>query len=412
MQIFKGFFCIFQKNIVPLCPILIWRIVRARVIHMVTMVLLLWSIAVRGEETVISRDSIPTDSVMVSADSVMVSADSIQADSIQADSIMPSVREEKKEELTAPVYYQSNDSMVMLRNGNAYLHGKGELKYEKMELTSEFIKMNLDSSTIYARGVYDSIEYEWVGKPVFKDEKDEYETNEVTYNIKTKKGYIRHVVTQQGEGYVIADKTKKMDNDEMMMGGGQYTTCEDHDHPHFYLKMTKAKVKPGDYIATGPAYLVVGDVPLPLAIPFGFFPITKQYSSGLIMPTYGDDYRRGLYFNNLGYYFAINDYLDLEVTADVYTKGTWAIRAQSKYIWRYHFSGSLNISYRNDVTSEKGMPDYGFRGILGEYEKQYDQLYPTLPGQSVEFKYDSGYHAAYARLDALAHRAGIDGEHE
>jgi len=359
MQIFKGFFCIFQKNIVPLCPILIWRIVRARVIHMVTMVLLLWSIAVRGEETVISRDSIPTDSVMVSADSVMVSADSIKADSIQADSIMPSGREEKKEELTAPVYYQSNDSMVMLRNGNAYLHGKGELKYEKMELTSEFIKMNLDSSTIYARGVYDSIEYEWVGKPVFKDEKDEYETNEVTYNIKTKKGYIRHVVTQQGEGYVIADKTKKMDNDEMMMGGGQYTTCEDHDHPHFYLKMTKAKVKPGDYIATGPAYLVVGDVPLPLAIPFGFFPITKQYSSGLIMPSYGDDYRRGLYFNNLGYYFAINDYLDLEVTADVYTKGTWAIRAQSKYIWRYHFSGSLNISYRNDVTSEKGMPDYG-----------------------------------------------------
>ena len=283
---------------------------------------------------------------------------SLQADSTELRADSTRTEEPKKSELTAPVYYQSNDSMIMHHNGNAYLHGKGELRYESMELTSEFIRMNLDSSTIYAEGVYDSTQYEWVGKPVFNDDKDQYETNQITYNIKTKKGYIRHVVTQQGEGYVIADRTKKTEGDEMMMAGGQYTTCDDHDHPHFYLKMTKAKVKPGDYIATGPAYMVVGEVPLPLAIPFGFFPITKQYSSGLIMPSYGDDYSRGLYLQNLGYYFAINDYMDLEVTGDIYTKGTWAIRAQSKYIWRYHFSGSLNISYRNDVTSEKGMPDY------------------------------------------------------
>jgi len=283
---------------------------------------------------------------------------SLQADSTELRADSTRTEETKKSELTAPVYYQSNDSMIMHHNGNAYLHGKGELRYDNMELTSEYIRMNLDSSTIYAEGVYDSTQYEWVGKPVFKDDKDQYETNQITYNIKTKKGYIRHVVTQQGEGYVIADRTKKTEGDEMMMAGGQYTTCDDHDHPHFYLKMTKAKVKPGDYIATGPAYMVVGEVPLPLAIPFGFFPITKQYSSGLIMPSYGDDYSRGLYLQNLGYYFAINDYMDLEVTGDIYTKGTWAIRAQSKYIWRYHFSGSLNISYRNDVTSEKGMPDY------------------------------------------------------
>ena len=264
----------------------------------------------------------------------------------------------KKSELSGPVHYQSNDSMIMTQNGNAYLHGKGELKYETMELTSEFIKMNIDSSLIYAHGVWDSANYEWVGKPVFKDQQDQYETNEITYNIKTQKGYIRHVVTQQGEGYIIADKTKKTGGDEMMMAGGQYTTCDDHDHPHFYLRMTKAKVKPQHYIATGPAYMVVGEVPLPLAIPFGFFPFTDQYSSGLIMPTFGDDYRRGLYLQNLGYYFAICDYVDLEVTSDIYTKGTWALRAHSKYIWRYRFSGSLNISYRNDVTSERGMPDY------------------------------------------------------
>lgn len=333
--------------------------------------LLLWPIVGRAEEITpvvdsittsgISGESIPADSIVL-PDSIIPDSIAAMQDSIMAlmDSLMniQQAKEPKKSELSAPVYYQSNDSMIMHHNGNAYLHGKGELRYDNMELTSEFIRMNLDSSTIYAQGVYDSTNYEWIGKPVFKDEKDQYETDRMTYNIKTKKGFIRHVVTQQGEGYVIADRTKKTEGDEMMMAGGQYTTCDDHDCPHFYLKMTKAKVKPGDYIATGPAYMVVGEVPLPLAIPFGFFPITKQYSSGLIMPSYGDDGSRGLYLQNLGYYFAINDYMDLELTSDVYTKGTWAIRAQSRYVWRYHFSGSLNISYRDDVTSEKGMPDY------------------------------------------------------
>lgn len=268
---------------------------------------------------------------------------------------------QKESTLKAPVHYQSKDSMVMMANGTAYLHGQGELQYENMELESDYIRMNIDSSQIYARGVYDSLNYEWKGKPVFKDGKDTYQTNEITYNIKTQKGYIRHVVTQQGEGYIIADKTKKVEGDEMMMAGGQYTTCDDHEHPHFYLKMTKAKVKPGEYIATGPAYMVVGDVPLPLAIPFGFFPFNSKYSSGLIMPNFGDDYSRGLYLSNLGYYFAICDYIDLEVTGDIYSRGTWAVRAKSKYAWRYHFSGNLGIDYRNDVTSEKGMPDYAVK---------------------------------------------------
>ena len=321
---------------------------RTRVyIHMLMWVLLLCSKAVWAE------DSIPHSAVSIQDSTVSIPP----KDSIPADSV--GTRPQKKSDLTGPVHYLATDSMVMTNNGTAYLHGKSELRYQTMELKSEYIRMNIDSSQIFAQGVYDSLNYEWIGKPVFKDQNDEYQTNEITYNIKTQKGFIRHVVTQQGEGYVIADKTKKTGGDEMMMAGGQYTTCEDHDHPHFYLKMTKAKVKPGHYIASGPAYMVVGDVPLPLAIPFGFFPFTNKYSSGLIMPTFGDDYRRGLNFTNLGYYFAINDYLDLQITGDLYTRGTWAIRAQSKYIWRYHFSGSLNINYRNDVTSEKGMPDYG-----------------------------------------------------
>ena len=265
------------------------------------------------------------------------------------------------DELTSPVHYQAKDSMIMLKNGTAFLHGEGDLKYEEMELTSEFIRMNMDSSLIYARGVYDSLNYEWKGKPVFNDGKESFQTNEITYNIKTQKGFIRHVVTQNGEGYIIADKTKKLPDNEMLMAGGKYTTCSDHDHPHFYLAMTKAKVKPGDYIAAGPSYLVVGDVPLPLALPFGFFPFTDKYSSGLIMPNFGDDYTRGLYLQGLGYYFALNDYMDLELSGDIYSRGTWAIRAKTKYIWRYRFSGSLNINYRNDVTGEKGLPDYAVR---------------------------------------------------
>lgn len=269
-----------------------------------------------------------------------------------------------------PISYVAEDSVVLMGNGTAFLHGKGDVKFDQMELTSEFIRVKMDSSTVYARGVWkpddenDSLATpetgrgEWIGLPVFKDGKDSYESNEITYNMKTQKGFIRHVVTEQGEGHIVADKTKKMEGNAMMMAGGRYTTCDDHDHPHFYLKMTKAKVVPGEYIATGPAYMVVGDVPLPLAIPFGFFPFTNKYSSGLIMPSFGDDYNRGLYLNGIGYYFAINDYMDLEVTGDIYTKGTWAVRARSNYRKRYKFNGSVNVNYRNDVTGEKDMPDY------------------------------------------------------
>ena len=133
-----------------------------------------------------------------------------------------------------------------------------------MKLTSDYIRVKMDSSTIYARGVQDTTTGKWSGLPVFADGKDQYESKEMTYNLKTQKGFIKHVVTEQGEGYIISDKTKKVGEDILMMADGKYTTCDDHEHPHFYLSLTKAKVKPGDYIATGPAYLVVGDVPFRL----------------------------------------------------------------------------------------------------------------------------------------------------
>ena len=173
-----------------------------------------------------------------------------------------------------------------------------------------------------------------------------------------KKGYIRQAVTQEGEGYIISDRTKKSDEDVLCIAGGKYTTCDNHDHPHFYLSLSKGKVKPGEYIVAGPAHLVIADVPLPIAVPFGFFPFTDKYSSGLLMPSYTDELNRGFGLQNGGWYFAINDYVDLEVRGDVYTKGTWAVRGTSSYVKRYKFRGNLGIEYREDVTGEKDMPDY------------------------------------------------------
>ena len=283
-------------------------------------------------------------------DSVSTSSDSIVNNSLET--------QPKTNPIDAKIEYTSSDSMVIMGNGIAHMYGSGDLKYKSMELTAEYIRVHMDSSTLYAKGVFDTIENEWIGKPIFSEGNDEYETDEITYNLRTQKGLILNAVTEQGEGYILAGKTKKVGDDVLMMAAGKYTTCNQHDHPHFYLHMTKAKVKPGDYIATGPAYLVVGDVPLPLAIPFGFFPFTSKYSSGLIMPNFGDDYTRGLYLSGLGYYFAINDYMDLQITGDIYTRGTWAINARSRYIKRYKFSGSFSVNYRWDVIGEKDMPDY------------------------------------------------------
>lgn len=304
--------------------------------------------------------AIPADSLLSPSDTIPLPAESLQYAPPLSDSISAPTDTvpKKKGSIDAIVKYQAQDSIVLLGNGTAFLHGSSDVKYKTMNLTSEYIRVKMDSSTVYARGVFDTITGDWKGLPVFADGKDKYESKEITYNLNTQKGYIRHVVTEQGEGYVISERTKKTGEDILMMADAKYTTCDDHEHPHFYLSLTKAKAKPGDYIATGPAYLVVGDVPLPVAIPFGFFPFTSTYSSGLIMPSFGDDYTRGLYLRGLGYYFAINDYVDLEVTGDIYTKGTWAVTAQSKYVKRYKFNGNFAFSYRTDVTGEKEMPDY------------------------------------------------------
>jgi lipopolysaccharide assembly outer membrane protein LptD (OstA) len=287
------------------------------------------------------------------SDSTKVSNDSISDDS---DSIK-SIKKPKSNQIDAEIVYSAQDSIIFLGNGTGFLHGKSDIKYKNIELKAEFIRVKMDSSMIFARGRTDSIGKK-IGEPVFTEGKTEYASRELTYNLKTKKGYIRQAVTKQGEGYVLSDKTKKTSDDILCMTDGKYTTCDNHEHPDFYLDLTRGKVKPGKYIVTGPAYLVIEDVPLPIAIPFGFFPFTDKYSSGIEMPSYVDDYSRGFGLTNGGYYFAVNDYMDLDLKGDIYTKGTWSLNASSRYLKRYKYSGSISFSYRDDVISEKGLPDY------------------------------------------------------
>lgn len=277
--------------------------------------------------------------------------DSLGIDTLAADTA------KKKEPLDAPVIYEASDSIVFTKGGYAHLYGEGKVNYQNIELTSAIISMNMDSSTVYARGVADTTGVE-SGTPVFKDGETPYESKIMRYNFKTKKGFINNIVTQQGEGYVTSEEGKKGANDEIYMRHGQYTTCDNHDHPHFYLKLSMAKVRPKKNVVFGPAQLVVEDVPLPIAVPFGFFPFNSSYSSGFIMPTYGDEMNRGFYLRDGGYYFAISDKMDLKVLGEIFTKGSWGLSAASNYNKRYKYSGSFNASYLVTKTGEKNMPDY------------------------------------------------------
>lgn len=297
----------------------------------------------RRRRGVIATDSLKTDS--------------LRADTVRTDTLSLTPNANKKPGLDAPVVYSANDSIVFTEGGYAHLYGDGKVNYEKIELGAQIITMNMDSSTVFARGITDSLGVE-TGKPIFKDGDTPYDTKAIRYNFKSKKGYINNVVTQQGEGYVVGNNAKKGANDELFMQDGKYTTCDNHEHPHFYLQLTKAKVRPKKNVVTGPAYLVIEDVPLPLAVPFFFFPFSSSYSSGFIMPSIMDDSARGFGLAGGGYYFAISDIMDLKVLADIYTKGSWRLGMESNYSKRYKYSGSLMADYQITTLGDKNMPDY------------------------------------------------------
>ncbi|MCF0186028.1 MAG: LPS-assembly protein LptD, partial [Bacteroidaceae bacterium] len=327
----------------------------------------------------LSRPALAHTSLATDTDSLMYEkTDSIKIDSAKIDSLrkdstiaetyaMARLRKLKESTNRPPsgrfkrdvvdlqnvVNFKAKDSLVMMGNNNAKMYGDGNVDYGEISLKAEEIDMLMNENEVAAIGRPDSVG-EIQGSPVFKDNSGTYESKKMRYNFKTEKGYIEDIVTQQGEGYLIGSITKKMKNGEYFIKTGKYTTCDNHEHPHFYMQITKGKVKPQKNIVTGPAYMVLSDVPLPLAVPFGFFPFSSTYSSGIIFPTFGEDYNRGFYARQGGYYFAINDNIDLALTGEIYTKGSWGLGAQSNYVKRYKFSGGFNINYLVTINGEKG----------------------------------------------------------
>ena len=275
-------------------------------------------------------------------------------DSIRSDSL----NRQRKNGIDSPVDYSAEDSIVYYAGANAaYLFGSSNVKYQNMDLESEKVYMSLDSSIVHATGAMDTTEMKLTGTPVFKMGSDTYENDTMAFNFKTKKGIIRNVTTEQEDGFLTSKLSKRNANGELFLQHGTYTTC-DEEHPDFYIALSRAKVRPGKDVIFGPAYLVVCDVPLPLAVPYGFFPFTKSYSSGFIMPTYGDESDKGFYLRDGGYYFAISDNWDLKVLGEIFTKGSWGVSLASNYRKRYRYNGSFYFNFQNTKSSEKGMPDY------------------------------------------------------
>ena len=291
-------------------------------------------------------------------------ADSVNIFTEQLDSAMTAdtVKMGTDEKLDAAVMYTAKDSIVFTKDNMGYLYGDADVKYGDLSIKGENIIANLDSSLISATFALDSVGKEF-GYPVFNQGGSEYEMKRVKYNFETGKAYINNVITQEGEGHIVANTAKKNADNSFYMVNAKYTTCDLHDHPHFYINLSKAKVRPGKDVVTGPAWLVVADVPLfPVVLPFAFFPFTDSYSSGIIMPSYGDEMERGFYLHNGGYYFAINDYVDLALTGEIYTKGSWGVSARSNYRKRYKYSGNVNANYLSTVIGDRELKDLDIPG--------------------------------------------------
>jgi hypothetical protein len=262
-----------------------------------------------------------------------------------------------KQAIDAPVNYKARDSIVYsIREQKVYLYGEATIEYGDILLAADYIEFNMGNETVFARGTRDSTGIE-VGKPEFTEGDEKFQCEKLSYNFRTKKGIITDIFTEQEGGYLHSAITKRQPNDEIHMKNGKYTTC-DAPHPHFYIALTKAKSIPNDKIIAGPAYIVLEDVPLPIGIPFGFFPSTRTSQSGFLLPTYGEEERRGFYLRNGGFYFSLSDYFDLALQGDIYTNGTWGVKTRSNYKVNYKFNGTFGINYMENIVGEKGLENY------------------------------------------------------
>ncbi|MEN6502589.1 MAG: putative LPS assembly protein LptD [Tenuifilaceae bacterium] len=262
-----------------------------------------------------------------------------------------------KSVLEDPVISNAEDSITYSIDGQtAYLYGNAVVTYQNLELKAKYIEFNMATKQVYACGLPDSTG-KVVGRPVFKEGGQTYEMDEIHYNFDTKRAKITGVVTEQSGGFMHSKVTKMLEDQVVNLQDGKYTTC-DLDHPHFYIAITKGKMIPDKKIIAGPAYLVIEDVPLPIGIPFGFFPNTRKRQAGVILPEYGEENIRGIFLRGGGVYFGMGDYMDEKLTGDYYSKGSWGLRSQTTYKVRYRFSGTISLEASSYVTSERGLPDY------------------------------------------------------
>ncbi|MBL7110544.1 MAG: LPS-assembly protein LptD [Bacteroidales bacterium] len=313
-------------------------------------ILFTWCL-INAQETEIISDPVPVeqDTLALLPDSMQTSPDTLTLRSIRDTTISSS-----KDAIDSPVSYKAVDSIIYaLSEKKVYLFGKSEINYQQIKLTAEIIEFDMGNEIVFARGEKDSLGVPF-GRPVFADESETFQADELSYNFRTKKGIIKNIYSEQEGGYLHSETTKRHPNGHIHMSKGKYTTC-DLEHPHFYIAMTKAKSIPGDKIISGPAYFVIADVPLPIGVPFGFFPTTRTNKSGILIPSYGEESRRGFYLRNGGYYLALSEYADLRINADIYTNGTWGLRVGSSYRKRYKFNGNFNTNYFENVSGEKGI---------------------------------------------------------
>jgi len=259
--------------------------------------------------------------------------------------------------LKSKVEYTCTDSMIFdIKQQKVYLYRDAEIKYENITLTAAYVEIDFKKNTVFAKGLLDSVGKDY-GSPVFTEGEQKFRSKDMLYNYKTKKGLIKEVITQEGEGYLHGTTIKKMPNDEILIKSGLYTTC-DLDHPHYQIQFKKGKVIPNDKIIIGPAELIIADVPTPIVIPFGFFPNKKGRASGIIFPQYGESTQNGFFLQDGGYYFGISDMVDTKILGKIYSKGTWGLTNITRYKKIYKYEGNFKLEFINDVTGDEGVDGY------------------------------------------------------
>ena len=325
--------------------------------------------AMASRQDTIARDSLRTRDSLRQAQEIKQQIDSLREEmglsddslAVLNDTIIKSRRSGSgldriiKGRATDSLYYDMRNKMV-------YIYEKGDINYGDMNLQADFMNIDLDSKNIYAYGKADTINGEpTVTRPLFTQGGTSLNMDTIAYNIESQRAKIKGIATQQGDGWLIGQDVKRMEDNTIHIADGMYTTCDQTDHPHFYYYMSKAKVIPGDKgkVVMGGGHIVIEDVDIPfLGLPEGFFPLSLGPKSGILMPSYGEEARRGFYMRGLGYYFTLSDYIDLAITGGYYTLGSWDAQIASRYVKRYKYSGSVSFDYANVRSGDKGDPDY------------------------------------------------------